>query len=1274
MKRKWTTVLLVLWSIFSLKTALAQTYAPAVNYAAQLQPVGLAKGDFNEDGKTDIVLTNAGSSTLSLFLGNGNGTVGNAISIAVGANPISVVAADFNGDGHLDLAVSLGTSQSFQILFGIGNGTFQAPVSVPIPGTVHFASGQIVQGDFNGDRKPDLAIATDLGVAVFLNDGAGGFRESTVVEPSANIANVMVADVNGDGKPDLVGTESTFDVNGNTSGTVFVSRGSGDGTFQPAIQITQFSGTPAGIAAGDLNNDGLIDLVVSNSGGVIDGSGGGVGGPFCTPRICLPVDNPPPPVPITVPGNIITLLQQPDATFVSSASLTDDRSPGDVELADLNGDGRLDIIEASTSAAELLLYQNQGSGSFSAPKSLSLPLSAASVLPVSLSNTVALDLAATLPGGNEMALFVNQGANTLSLTSSANPSLVGQPVTLSATVQPSFAVSISGSVIFADGANTLGSSPVSPSGVSTLTTSFGTVGTHSIVAVYSGSPALVGGSSAALSQQVNAATATVSLASSGNPSVFGQAITLNISVTAGGSGSIPTGTVNVLDGGSIIFTGVLDSSGKAADAVSTLSLGTHTLTARYLGDTNYGPATSAPITQTVNKSNAAVNLSSAINPSVFGQGLSFAVAVAASGGTGIPTGTVTLNDTGVSLGSTALDGSGSASFAGITLAAGSHFLTATYAGDQNFAGGLSGPLTQLVNKANSSTSLATTPNPSGFGQPVQLSATVAALAPATGFPTGSVVFSDGVNQLGSAVLANGKASLSVSSLGTGSHSLTAAYGGDANFNPSAAQGANSVSQNVGKNSVAVTISASPNPSNFGQVVTLTANFSTVGGGSGSPTGTVSFSDGTISLGSSPIVGGVATLGVASLAPGSHNVLGAYSGDNNFSAATSSALSVLVNKLITTTALTSSMNPTTNASSLVLNAAVTANVKTPSGSVALFDGGQQLTASQLDSSGRASFPISNLSSGTHNFSAAYSGDVDSAASLSTLKEVVVDSHSSVTLTSSANPQLAGAPVIFLATAIPALGGQVTTGMVTFTDGQRVLASVPVANSVASLTTKALSVGQHSILASYQEGSVPGPFDGISSALVETIDAPPVNSADFTLSLQAQKSTLNAGQTFATQITLTPLNGLTGHVRTICLGAPRGATCSINPEQGTFDGSKPISAHLIITTTGPQSAAYRGTQQGSNNSPQPKRRTGMGGTATLQLGILPAALLGFVFLPRAKRKAQYAAVLSVLALSLTGCGSDMSARGPQPTPPGSYTLIVQSQSGSITHSQSLQLVVR
>jgi hypothetical protein len=1272
MKRKWTTVLLVLWSIFSLKTALAQTYAPAVNYAAQLQPVGLAKGDFNEDGKTDIILTNAGSSTLSLFLGNGDGTVGNAISIAVGANPISVVAADFDGDGHLDLAVSLGTSQSFQVLFGIGNGTFQAPVSVPIPGTVHFTSGQIVQGDFNGDRKPDLAIATDLGVAVFLNNGTGGFREASVVEPAASIANLVVADVNGDGKPDLVGTESTFDVNGNSAGNVFISRSSGDGTFQAASQIIEFSGTPAGIAVGDLNNDGLIDLVVSNSGGVIGGSDGGAGG--CTPRICLPVDGPPPIPPTIVPGQIILLLQQADATFTTSTTLSDDRNPGDVELADLNGDGRLDIIEASSSVAELLLYQNQGSGSFSAPTTLSLPVTAASVLPVSLSNTVALDLAATLPVGNEVALFVNQGANTLSLTSSANPSLVGGPVTLSATVHPSFAVSISGSVIFADGANTLGSSPVSPSGVSTLTTSFGTVGTHSIVAVYSGSPALVGGSSAVLSQQVNAATATVSLASSGNPSVFGQAVSLNISVAAGGSGSIPTGTVNVLDSGSIIFTGVLDSSGKAVDTVSTLSLGTHTLTARYSGDTNYGPATSAPITQTVNKSNAAVNLSSAINPSVFGQGLSFAVAVSASGGSGIPTGTVTLNDAGVSLGSTALDGSGSASFAGITLAAGSHFLTATYAGDQNFAGGVSGPVTQIVNKANSSTSLTTSPNPSGFGQPVQLSATVGALAPATGFPTGSVVFSDGVNQLGSAVLVNGKASLSVSSLGTGSHSLTAAYGGDANFNPSGAQGANSVTQNVGKNSVAVTISASPNPSTFGQIVTLTANFSTAAGGSVSPTGSVSFSDGTISLGSSPIVGGVATLSVTSLAPGSHSVVGAYSGDNNFSAAASSVLSVLVNKLLTTTALTSSMNPTTNASSLVLNAVVTANGKTPSGSVALFDGGQQLTASQLDSSGRTSFPISNLSSGTHNFSAAYSGDVDSAASLSTLKEVVVDSHSSVTLTSSANPQLAGAPVTFVATATPALGGQVTTGMVTFTDGQRVLASVPVANSVASLTTKALSVGQHSILASFQEGSLPGPFDGISSALVETIDASPVNSADFTLTLQAQKSTLKAGQTFATQITLTPVNGLTGQVRTICLGAPRGATCSINPEQGTFDGSKPISARLLVTTTGPQSAAYRGTAQGSNNSPQPKRRTGMGGTATLQLGILPAALLGFVFLPRAKRKARCVAVLSVLALSLTGCGSDMSARGPQPTPPGSYTLIVQSQSGSITHSQSLQLVVR
>jgi hypothetical protein len=1070
----------VLCLLTFLGTSFAQNYAPAVNYSTQVLPLGITRGDFNEDGKPDVIVTNAGSGTLSLFLGNGDGTFGNAISVVVGANPISVVSADFNGDGHQDLAVSLGNSQSFQVLFGNGNGTFQAPVTVPIPNIANSTVGQIVAQDVNGDHKPDLAIATDRGVAIFINNGAGGFSAAAMVDSGAVIANLVVTDITGDGLADVVGTESTTDANGNTDGNVFFARGNGNGTFQAPTPVTQFVGTPAGITVGDLNNDGLVDIVVSNSGGVVGGGGSGLGGPFCTPRICMPVDGPPPLPPVTVPGEISVLLQQSNGTFSLSSHLSGDRNPGDVSLADLNGDGSLDIVDASSSSTTpaLLTFSNQGNGTFSAPNVLALPFSAAEVLFAPLTNTVALDLVATLPAGNEMSVFVNQGANTLSLTSSANPSLIAQPVTLSATVHPIFPSAISGSVVFADGPNTLGSSPVSPAGVSTLTATFVASGTHPLVAVYSGSSILVGGSSASLSQIVNAATATVSLTGSGTPTVFGQAVGLTIIVTASGGGAVPTGSINLLDGSSIILSGALDGGGKFVTSTSSLSLGSHTLTAQYSGDSNYGAATSSPLVQTVNKSNAAVILASSTNPSVFGQALVFTASVAASGGTGIPTGTVTLSDSGVSVGFASLNSAGTVSFGGIVLTAGSHSLTAVYSGDQNFSSGTSSPITQVVSKADSIISLSSLPNPSTFGQPVQLNAIVAGTS--GGAPSGLVMFSDGAIQLGSAVLNNGRTALSISSLGTGLHNITASYAGDGNFNPSIASGASSVTQTVAKSNSAATISTSPNPSAPGQTVTVTATIAAVGGGKVSPTGSVTFTDGTASLGTRTVAGGVASLNVSTLATGSHSLVATYNGDANFLASQSS--------------------------------------------------------------------------------------------------------------------------------------------------------------------------------------------------VDTQDvAVPAESKNFTLNLQDSGTTISAGQTFATRITLTPVGGLTGPVTSICLGVPLDATCSITPARATFDGKDSITAQVVITTTGGGARSVAGGSHGPSGGRQPEKRPETG-RAALQFGIFPAALLGLTLIPRAKRRVGGFAAFALLALSLTGCGSGAGSPGKVPTPSGSYTITVQSQSGSIIHSRTIQLKVR
>src|SRR5713101_3559567 len=184
----------------------AQNYAPAVNYATGSAPAGLTTGDFNRDGNIDIVVTNDGGSSLSLFLGNGDGTFKPAVTIPVGSVPISVAAADFNEDGNLDLAVSLENSTAFQLLFGNGDGTFQSPVTVPVPSATTTLLSQIAAADLNGDGHQDVLVASLSGVHVFLNDGHGGFTPTAAANTVGlgfNIGGFAVADFNHDGHPDL---------------------------------------------------------------------------------------------------------------------------------------------------------------------------------------------------------------------------------------------------------------------------------------------------------------------------------------------------------------------------------------------------------------------------------------------------------------------------------------------------------------------------------------------------------------------------------------------------------------------------------------------------------------------------------------------------------------------------------------------------------------------------------------------------------------------------------------------------------------------------------------------------------------------------------------------------------------------------------------------------------------------------------------------------------------------------------------------------------------
>ena len=247
---------------------IAQSYAPAVNYPAAA-PQGLAFGDFNEDGNVDVVVADSTAASLTFFAGRGDGTLAAEAILPAGTAPYDLASGDFNGDGHLDLVVTLTNAKTFQVLFGNGNGTFQAPQSISIAGLASTATvGQVVVADLNHDNKPDVLIATDSGVAVFINTG-GSFAQLSNLDGTKTVSNIAVGDLNSDGNLDVTLTESGFNANGDTIENVLYALGNGDGSFQPMSSVASVAGTPAGLVLADLNKDGRLDIVVSNSGGIV---------------------------------------------------------------------------------------------------------------------------------------------------------------------------------------------------------------------------------------------------------------------------------------------------------------------------------------------------------------------------------------------------------------------------------------------------------------------------------------------------------------------------------------------------------------------------------------------------------------------------------------------------------------------------------------------------------------------------------------------------------------------------------------------------------------------------------------------------------------------------------------------------------------------------------------------------------------------------------------------------------------------------------------------
>ncbi|HEY6392594.1 MAG TPA: Ig-like domain repeat protein, partial [Bryobacteraceae bacterium] len=615
--------------------------------------------------------------------------------------------------------------------------------------------------------------------------------------------------------------------------------------------------------------------------------------------------------------------------------------------------------------------------------------------------------------------------SSVALVANPSPAAAGQPVTLTATVTPS---SATGTVIFFNGTTSLGMVNIS-NGAATLTGVTFSAGSYSLTAQYTGNINLPSSTSPAITLNVKA-VASVVLTSSVNPSTPGQAVTFTAAVNPSTAG----GSVQLLDNGTVIASSFFNAV-SAIFSISTLTSGTHSLTASYSGDANDTSATSAALTQTVLGSSSVV-VTSSQNPSPVGGPITFTATVTPANATG----TVQFLDGTTVLGTGTVAGA-SASFTTSTLAQGTHYsITAVYSGDANNVGSTSPSLIQTV-KPTATVTLASSLNPSTVGQTVTFTANVNPSA------TGSVQFLDGAAVLATVPISSGAAAFSTFALTVGAHSISANYSGDTNYfgTQSAA-----LTETVNLVVTTTTLAATPNPAFVGGAVSLLATVTPA-----TATGTVQFLDGTTVLGTGTLSNGSASFATSALTQGAHSITAVYGGDASNAGSTSAAISQAM-KL--SAGMTTGLNPSPGVTGQ--NVTITANVVAAATGTVTFSDGNTVLATVAVASGSASYSTTTLTQGAHTLGVSYSGDATYMSQSTTFPETILG-LTSIVVASNANPAAPGQNVTFTATVTPATA----TGNVQFYDGQNSLVIFALSGGTASYSTSALTPGNHSITANY-----------------------------------------------------------------------------------------------------------------------------------------------------------------------------------------------------------------
>lgn len=707
------------------------TFQAAVNYPTNGATLAVVLGDFNGDGKLDIAVSDF-SGGVEVLLGNGDGTFQAALATATGQYAAFLAAADFNRDGKLDLAVINNNSAEVTILLGNGTGTFTAGASYPSPYDTDWVG--IVAGDVNLDGKPDL-VMTSFNVAggeqqamsVMVGNGDGTFAAPVSYGKAVQPCAAIIADFNGDGKPDVAVVDQA-------TNAVHIQLGNGDGTFQSSIDY-RVGLIPQGIGVADFNGDGNVDLATpnseSNDASILLGNGHGA---FQGARSYY--------VPLMAAEPLIVLgdfrgdgkldlasgglggqlaLGNGDGTFQSFNGLGAGggaETTGGIVAADLNNDGNLDLtvttLENSGNDNNVVaVLLGNGNGTFQPEIDLStLGFTPEFVATADFNGDGNPDIVVSLPTLLTVALGDGTGHFSSQLVGSGGGNF-GPPVTgdFNGDGKQDFVVS-DGTYLYlflGNGDGTFQESTLPPTFTSSTTLAAadlngdGRLDLVVVNQVASGSVSvLLGNGDGTFQSPVSypvgddpAGIVTADMNQDGRLDlVVGLRSGAVVVLLGNGDGTFQP----ALSFGSV-FSGNVDISGLVGLAVGDINgdgLPDVVIAQNFSAVTTAGALTVLLNQTGITPLKTSTTLSSSLNPAATGQAIMLTATVAPVSGSGVPAGTVTFLNGSSTLGTTTLSG-GTATWSASGLAVGNDSITATYSGDSNFGASSSSALLEVVN-------------------------------------------------------------------------------------------------------------------------------------------------------------------------------------------------------------------------------------------------------------------------------------------------------------------------------------------------------------------------------------------------------------------------------------------------------------------------------------------------------------------------------------------------------------------------------------------------